>query len=236
MGQNWWFLFWQISVVLTHCLLLQGDIDKEGDFCGKTKLRGLTWFHLDSVSLHLSSLMPRGELCVVHLIWDGLGIRWETVLLCPVPSLTSVIEESLCSWDYNSSGDQSFAHSTMQMKRVKVTLDSLWKLSVCHFFPVVQAPKEMSSHRGCHLPVAADMEAACPRKVYFLPLCTASLSIGTAEGRLQSAPLNVNCGAVRGLGDDPRNLRRKSVGIGRENVSDPSLPTHIQRDGSGDRC
>lgn len=84
-------------MVLTHCLLLQGDVDKEGDFCGKTKLRGLTWFPLDFVSLCLSSLIPRGELSVVYLISDGLGIRQETVLLCSVPSLTSGIEESLCS-------------------------------------------------------------------------------------------------------------------------------------------
>lgn len=100
---------------------------------------------------------------------------------------------------------------------------------------MIQALKEMSSYRGCHLCVAADMEAACPRKVYFLPLCTASLSIGTAEVRLQSGPLSVSCGAVRGLGDDPRNLRRKSAGIGKENVNDPSLPTLIQRDGRGHR-
>lgn len=193
MGQNWWFPSWQLSVVLTLCLLLQGDIDKEGDFCGKTKLRGLTWFHLDSVSLHLISLISRGELCVVYLISDDLGIRWETVMLCPVPSLTSGIEESLRSWNYNYPGDQSFAHSTIQMKRVKITLDSLWKLSVHHFFPVIQAPKEMSWHGGCHFVVAADMEA---RKVYFLPLCTASLSTGTAEGRFLSAPLNVSCGAL----------------------------------------
>lgn len=77
---------------------------------------------------------------------------------------------------------------------------------------MIQAPKEMFSYRGCHLPVAPDMEAACPRKVCFLPVCTASLSIGTAEVRLQTAPLSVSYGAVRGLGDDPGNLRRKSVG------------------------
>lgn len=94
----------------------------------------------------------------------------------------------------------------------------------------------MSSYRGCQLSAAADTEAACPGKVYFLAVCTASLSISIAEVRLQSAPLSVSCGAGRGLGDDPRNIRRKSVGIGRENVSDPSFPTHIQRDRSGDRC
>lgn len=54
---------------------------------------------------------------------------------------------------------------------------------------------------------AADVEEACPRKVYFLPLCTTSLSISIAEVRLQSAPLSVSCGAGRGLGDDPRNIR-----------------------------
>lgn len=149
MGQNWWFLFWQISVVLTYYLLIQGDIDKEGDFCGKTRLRDLTWFHLGSESLHLSSLIPSGELFVGYLISNGLGIRRKIVLFWCLHWLLA-LNGSLYSWDYNYPGDnlllcskglESFANSTMQMKRMKITLDSLWKWNVCYFFPVIQAPK-----------------------------------------------------------------------------------------------
>lgn len=42
---------------------------------------------------------------------------------------------------------------------------------------------------------------------------------------------------MSGLGDDPRNLQRKSVSAGRENGRDPLLSTDIQGDGAcGGRC
>lgn len=154
---------------------------------------------------------------VVFLILDGLGIRWETVLLCPVPSLTSGIEESLCFWDSNYPGDHSFARSTMQMKRAKMTFDSLRKWSVCHFFSCDSDTQRKVFIQRWSPPCCCWHGSSMPKKVYFLPLCTASLSTGTAEVRFQSAHLTVSCGAVRGLGDDPRNVRRKSMGIRREN-------------------
>lgn len=160
MGQNWWFLFWHISAVLTYCLLIQEDIDKEGDFCGKVKLKGLTWFHLDSVSLHLSSLIPSSELsCIPDFRWfrdkmrNSFALSRAFIDLWPwmapyIPGFIIILGTSplltvLCQWR---------------------------EWSACHlFFPVIQAPKEMTSYRRRHLPVAAVMKAACPRKSLSIP-------------------------------------------------------------------
>lgn len=235
-GQNWWFLLWQISVVLIYCLLIQGDIDKERDFCGEIKLRGFTWFHLESVSLHLSSLLPSGELCLVYLISDDFRDKMRNVFVLSsafsdfwpwkapyVPGIIIILGTSplltvLCRW--------------REWRLLPIPSEN--EVYATFFFLWFRHPKKWLCTEVVTSLFAADMESACPRKVYFHPI-PASPSIGTAEVRLQPAPLSVSCGAVRGLGDDPRNLRRKSVNIERENMSDQSFPTHIQRDGSGDR-
>lgn len=60
MGLNWWFIFWWISVLLMLLTCYtQGDTNNKGAFCGKPKLRGLTWFYLASMSLYLRSVIHR---------------------------------------------------------------------------------------------------------------------------------------------------------------------------------
>lgn len=225
MGQNWWFLFWHISAVLTYCLLIQEDIDKEGDFCGKVKLKGLTWFHLDSVSLHLSSLIPSSELsCIPDFRWfrdkmrNSFALSRAFIDLWPwmapyIPGFIIILGTSplltvLCQWREWSACHFFFLwfrHPKKWLHTDIVTslLLLLWKQHVQeNLFP---SHPLIPEHRYCRSQIAP-------------------------------APLGVSCGAVRGLGDSPRNLRRKSVGTERQNMSDPSFPTHIQGGGSGDRC
>lgn len=73
-----------VAHILPTCYI-QGDTDNEGAFCREPKLRGLTRFQLDSVSLHLSSLIRSSELCVGYLVSGGSGISWETCLVQCLP-------------------------------------------------------------------------------------------------------------------------------------------------------
>lgn len=184
MGQNWWFLFSQISVVLTFCLLIQGDIDKEGDFLWKNKAERP---HLVSPgfcesSPQLTDTQQWTLSCITDFRWFRDKMRNCFALssafsdfwpwMAPyVPGIRVILGTSplltvLCRW-----GEWRLPWFPLKMKYMPL------------LFPVIQVLKKIPSYRGCHLPVAAAMEAACPRKLYFHPI-PASLSIGTAEVRL----------------------------------------------------